>query len=356
MKTKSKKILWAAVSLLIVALLACSVLLVQYINKPTQVPEASAPAVDENGNELDGDTVHKMPKAMLFTRAAEEGVTVNATVKPETATNKQVDWAVSFVNPESEWATGKTVTDYVTVTPTADGSTTATVKCLGEFGEQIKVTATSRENELASASMTVDYKKRITNTIVKFDGRISSASDFILDYSSSSVLSVEASNTGTRPEYTYENWGLYDNSVEFEYGVGTVEGDELDLVCKYEYSASFRSALTSQGFTLSSSATSSTKEIEAVTYRDIILSVLSADSQLVDQVHGIKPSNPSVPGITTEKWNKYVAALQANTDDYDFKFIISERSGGNAKEFKVKLSTPEITAESIELDNSNIVF
>ena len=144
MKTKSKKILWAAVSLLIVALLACTVLLVQYINKPTQVPEASAPAVDENGNELDGDTVHKMPKAMLFTRAAEEGVTVNATVKPETATNKQVDWAVSFVNPESEWATGKTVTDYVTVTPTADGSTTATVKCLWRTNQSYRNLAGKR--------------------------------------------------------------------------------------------------------------------------------------------------------------------------------------------------------------------
>lgn len=45
-----------------------------------------------------------------------------------------------FVDASSAWATGKTVTDYVTVTPTANGALTANVECIKDFGEQIKVT------------------------------------------------------------------------------------------------------------------------------------------------------------------------------------------------------------------------
>lgn len=76
---------------------------------------------------------------------------------PAEAVNKKVDWSVSFKNANSTWAAGKKVTDYVTVTPTSDGSLTATVANLGEFGEQIKITVTSRDNPTAKAECTVDY-------------------------------------------------------------------------------------------------------------------------------------------------------------------------------------------------------
>ena len=41
---------------------------------------------------------------------------------------------------------------------------TANVECLQAFGEQIEVTVTSRENAKATASCTVDYARRITDT------------------------------------------------------------------------------------------------------------------------------------------------------------------------------------------------
>jgi len=68
--------------------------------------------------------------------------TLTATVLPATASNKSVDWSV-------EWAdSGKTetVTDYVTVTPASNGSTTATVTCKKAFSGNIIVTVTTRES------------------------------------------------------------------------------------------------------------------------------------------------------------------------------------------------------------------
>ena len=92
---------------------------------------------------------------------AESAYTLTATVEPANAPDKAVDWSVAFVNPSSEWATGKTVTDYVTVTPTSDGALTATIQCLQAFGEQVVVTVASRDNEGVTATCTVDYVKKV---------------------------------------------------------------------------------------------------------------------------------------------------------------------------------------------------
>ena len=67
---------------------------------------------------------------------AESAQLLTATVEPVDAMDKSVDWSIAFVNPTSAWASGKTVTDYVTVTPTEDGALTATVTNLQAFGEQ----------------------------------------------------------------------------------------------------------------------------------------------------------------------------------------------------------------------------
>lgn len=138
-------------------------------------PEEESPAqtetvvTDGEGNPMESGKVYAMPANMVFaTTAAEpsdakDGITLKATIDPDTAANQNVDWSVSFVNPSSSWASGKTVTDYVTITPTSDGALTATVQCLKAFGEQIKITVTSRANEYATAECTVDYARRITD-------------------------------------------------------------------------------------------------------------------------------------------------------------------------------------------------
>ena len=60
---------------------------------------------------------------------AESAQQLTATITPSNATNQKVDWTVKWKNASSSWANGKTVTDYVTVTPTSDGALTANVEC-----------------------------------------------------------------------------------------------------------------------------------------------------------------------------------------------------------------------------------
>ena len=94
---------------------------------------------------------------------AETAYTLTATLSPANAANKVLDWSVEFVNPDASWARNKTVTDYVTVTPTSDGALTATVECKKAFGEQIKVIAAVRETPSVKAECLVDYMERLSS-------------------------------------------------------------------------------------------------------------------------------------------------------------------------------------------------
>lgn len=74
--------------------------------------------------------------------------------------NVPVTWNVAFVNADSAWASGKNVTDYVTVTPKSDFTRTVTVTNKAAFGEQIRLTATLDGDSSKTASCTIDYVKR----------------------------------------------------------------------------------------------------------------------------------------------------------------------------------------------------
>lgn len=136
---------------------------------------------DGNGQELVSGEVYAMPANMIFSTAladaetSSDGVIIEATLKPVTATaGSGVDWSVSFVDVEDDWVNGKNVTDYVTVTPISDGSTTATVKCLNDFGAQIKIECISRDYSDIKAECVVDFRKKIEDITYsfKYDGVI----------------------------------------------------------------------------------------------------------------------------------------------------------------------------------------
>ena len=97
-----------------------------------------------------------------------ETLTITATVSPDnSADNTGLDWSMAFKNPSSAWATGKTLSDYMTLTPSgADvaGSKTVSVKCLKPFGEQIVITATSQDN-VRQTSRSVSRARRSNSGI-----------------------------------------------------------------------------------------------------------------------------------------------------------------------------------------------
>lgn len=81
---------------------------------------------------------------------------VTATIFPAEATNKAVDWSVTWVTPNDGFAVGKTVTEYVNVFADYDGSLTAVVECYQSFEDEvIHVVCTTRDGGFnAYASIT----------------------------------------------------------------------------------------------------------------------------------------------------------------------------------------------------------
>lgn len=151
---------------------------VEQIRQGTQKIEMEAPPELDGGgviiSESESHGMQLTATKLSLSEYAENGVsalaetayTLTATITPSDATNKKVDWSIAFKNGSSTWASGKSVTDYVTITPSADGALTAVVECKQAFGEQIKVQVTSRDNTYAQAEVTVDYVKRITDVSV----------------------------------------------------------------------------------------------------------------------------------------------------------------------------------------------
>lgn len=98
---------------------------------------------------------------------------VTATIEPAGALQK-ADWSLAWANGSSSWASGKTVTDYVTVSTSEDGGLTATVTLVKPFSEQIILTAAARGNSAKTATCTVDYRQRlIVNSLKLGDAELS---------------------------------------------------------------------------------------------------------------------------------------------------------------------------------------
>lgn len=141
-------------------------------SEPAEGEQVSG-VTDGDGNEMQSGESYALPAAMVYavptaqSATASEGITLTATVLPETAVNKNVMWAVRFANASSAWATGKTASDYVTVTPDAENSRIATVVCNEAFGEQIILTVASVADPTKMASCTIDYAQSITDVSVK---------------------------------------------------------------------------------------------------------------------------------------------------------------------------------------------
>lgn len=168
---------------------------------------------------------------------ADTAYQITATVLPEETKDKTVDWAVEWVSPASSWASGKTVTDYVTVTPTSDGALTANVVCKQAFGEQVRLVVTSRGRRETTGSCTFDYARRIsagkaTWTDPKTSEKVSLLSD-------GSVYTVQKNGKVCTNTATFSN--------ESTYGVGTVD-DEFTMSFYVNYTYDALDPLVQQGF------------------------------------------------------------------------------------------------------------
>lgn len=255
---------------------------------------------------------------------AETAYLLTATITPENATNKAVDWTIAFVNAESEWATGKTVTDYVTVTPTSDGALTANVECLQAFGEQVRVTVTSRDNTAVKANATVDYTEKLSAVKATFG---------------STVLS-----NGMTKSFDLDASGQPAEAWTFDYTTSAhTIADEYTTTVKISFADGV-------------SAVESAVGVEFTWAGETITSGMpSFDKTFFDKVFvtesGAVSANPT-------QYNKLVSALSAGVTLFEVEVSTTGTYGNKTDTYQVKVTSDglNIRVEGIEFDDTNIVF
>ena len=302
---------------------------------------------------------------------AESAQTVTASITPSDALNKEVDWSVAWKNPSSTWAKGKDVTDYVTITPTSDGALTATVECIEAFGEQVLVTATSRDNPSAKGSCTADYMQRYlgTETSLSFNnsqyyqiGEVATSMD---STGTVNMPNKAESGSNTNTLYSPKNPVVYTSILSETYTL-PLKGEDISYKYYLKLNPEFVTALDDASTYFTTSSLAADWELF-----DETSGTLSADDDVssaqtytvIDYYHVLCSElrtavGPNVGYFNPSTLNPFIRAAK-EIDDYHFEVKVVAEAGGQSYEtvsrMKFNASSLNIAVTNVSV-SSDIVF
>lgn len=300
---------------------------------------------------------------------AESAQQVTASVQPSDALNKEVDWSIAWANASSAWAKGKTVTDYVTITPTADGAQTANVSCLQAFGEQIVVTATSRDNTSAKGSCTVDYRQKYmgTETGISFNNsqyyQIGAVSTFTDRVSTVNLPNKAQAGYNTNTMYSPKDNMAYRAVLSETYSLPLEDGD-----ISYKYYIKMNPALATALKSANSSFTDEEMAVDWKLFNEASGKLSDADTELSGE--GVQSAEQYTvidyyytlcgalrTAVAQNVWyiNSYylvpfIRAAQG-IDDYHFEVKVVAEFGGETYETVSKMKFSE---DSLDIPVTNL--
>lgn len=261
---------------------------------------------------------------------AESAQTITATITPADAANKNVVWKLDWVDSGSEWATGKSVTDYVDIAEDIEiyHGSEVTVYCLQPFGEQVQITAISEQNYSFKASCTCDYVKRLQDitAVMKrlIDGHLETVTTVTIGDGADYFIGADPVWTdGTiKPEFTMDNEFIMQTTTIDQYLVNTY-GLDSSKAHNYVYEGSF---------TCDGEFWKNFYDKDAVTNNQFIRAVQACESQTR---HGL------IRGTVT---------VMYNGKSYNPEGLVITIG------FKYDISNMKVDAEGISMSDSNLIF
>lgn len=353
---KSDKIKWIATALAVVILgIGVTASLTQgfknwnpygwFDNKQEQ-PAVSTETSDSGGAVIEESTGNgvKLTTRMLTSAEyddygvspqAENAHTLTATITPANATYKELKWAASWTT-SSVWATDKTVSDYITVTPSSD-TLSAVVECKAPFAAQVQITVSYVHDSSINAACTVDYLQKYQDAFTGYIALDNSANKANFSSSADTRLSIdfpftdnsELSRLGTRNgEVSVTPQGNDVYTIPMEYSLTKVEMLMSSAMSRAfsEYPAGFQTVTSS-----------SSTPLAGVTYKD------GKCTGLMQKFMGI--TDYSSGNVSTVK-----SKLGGYTDCY-YEYKIYFSVNGEEKSVSIRLS---FTSSSIAIPVSNI--
>ena len=323
-KTINKK-LFAIMAAIAVFALVLSLVLVGCSsdkNTPTAGNDFSA--------EIHNTQYVKLSMSTATVLAADNSVskTLTATVLPETAENKKVDWSVEWDNTENT----TDVTEYVTVTPSADGSTTANVTCYKAFTGNIIITVTTRENGY-SATCVVSFIGIPTE--IALNGSLPpSAGEYNVGIGETYTFDVTLTNP-------FNQVGSQFNDITC--GVNGVGSVVLGYMEHYN----------SSGIDKWYDESDETVTLDSLKENFITVSY-SAGKLSITTIKSIESYYSSVQRMDGGRTRAYHDKFRSYVDDCYFKVWIKENTSGLTKEFNVRFDDAVVTG--VNMNNVELSF
>ena len=323
---KQKSHFWKwAVSFTLIATLMVGAVTALFMNKTDKTENALAVQNEFTAEMANTEyvTLSMRSSAVPMATAVENSVskTLTATVLPETAVNKAIDWSIDWGDD------GKTenVTDYVTVTPTSDGSNVATVTCYKAFTGTIVITATTRENGY-SATCVVTFVGMPADIVL--NGPISQTNgEYKVGIGQTYTFNVSLTNP-------LGNVGSQFNSVSC--GVNGVGSVVLGYMEHYNASGNDKWYDTSdQTVTLDSLK----DNFITVSYSQGVLTI-----KTIKSIESYYSSSQRMDGGRT---TAYHDKFRSFVDDCYFKVWVKEETSGLMKEFNVRFDDGVVTGVSL---------
>ena len=224
------------------------------------------------------------------------------------------------------------MSEYIGVTPAADGSLMASVTCYQAFGEQVILTVTSRENAEATASCTIDYKQQLVSyeLSVAQEGKTPSVHN---TKKPGPVYAEFAGDTPITIHYAYNKSSPY-----------TIELQDSEIAAPSEMKVTYKPTLLSALEKIGGSA-AKTPDVTA-TQNGIVMSDL-INKAFADRLTSATDYNQAINAI----YNYSSGAVNVVLNDSDGNALTNCAFTLDTKAIK-----NQIKPESIALDNTELTF
>ncbi len=247
--------------------------------------------------------------------------TITATVLPATASNKYVDWTVEW----GDEGKSEDVTQYVTVTPSSNGSTTATVTCKKAFTGNILVTVTTRENGY-QASCVITFVGVPTDILI--DTSVAKEGDaYNVGIGTASKFNISLTNP-------FGSVGSQFNNITCEVsGVGSI------IVGYMEH---YNQSGTDKWYD------ESDETITIDSIKDALISVTYSDGVLtVNSIKSIESYYESSERLDSGRTRGYHNKFRSFVYDYYFQVKITENNSGISKVIDIRFDDEVVTGVSV---------
>ena len=274
----------------------------------------------------------------VATTAAANGTvskTLTAEITPSTVSNKKVNWSVAWSSDAA--LKDKPISDYITVTPTADGALTATVTCKKSFrGSVAVVTVTSRDSGVKGICL------------VKFAGVPSSLTvnvSGIATQSRGSLTGVLALKMGQTYTQAISLSNAF-NDVGSEYGTYSVTVTGVGSFKKGSYYANQSGTWWDNEETVTLESVKNDYIAVSISNGKLVINAKGRYESMAGTVNG-----GSGGGVVHDKYKEDVKDSSGNLPYY--KIVVKDSVSGLSKTINVYIVA---SVTSVSLSSSEITF